>query len=166
MRIIGIDPGSRITGWGVIDSDGVTSRYIASGGILTRAADFPQRLGEIFTGLMARLEQHQPQQMAVEEVFMARNASSALKLGQARGAAICAGVAQGLTIAEYSTRAIKQAVVGKGGADKTQVQYMIRLLLKLPHDPAADEADALAAALAHAHTLTLESRLARHGPAR
>jgi crossover junction endodeoxyribonuclease RuvC len=159
MRIIGIDPGSRVTGYGVIDSNGVSSQYRVSGVIRTRSESFPERLGEIFSGLKAVLNEHRPSQMAIEEVFLSRNPSSALKLGQARGAAICAGVDGGLPIAEYSARSIKQAVVGKGSADKDQVQYMIRLLLKLSHEPVSDEADALATALTHAHTLQLEKRL-------
>lgn len=159
VRIIGIDPGSRITGYGIIDSDGVDNRFVAGGSIRTREEQFPLRLGEIFTGLKAVLAQHRPTEMAVEEVFMAKNPSSALKLGQARGAAICAGLEFGVSVAEYSTRAIKRSVVGKGSAEKAQVQYMIKLLLKLGYDPGEDEADALAAAVAHAHMIRMERRV-------
>ncbi len=158
-RIIGIDPGSRITGYGIINSDGVNSRLVVGGVIKTREPHLPQRLGEIFTGLKSIVEAYQPQEMAVEEVFMAKNPSSALKLGQARGAAVCAGVEYGMAIYEYSTRSVKQAVVGKGGADKDQVQYMVKLLLNMGYDPSADEADALAVALAHAHVIRMERNL-------
>lgn len=160
IRIIGIDPGSRITGYGIIDNDGVDNYFVAGGIIRTKEDQFPLRLGEIFTGLKAVMAEYRPVQMAIEEVFMAKNPSSALKLGQARGAAICAGLEFEVSVAEYSARAIKLSVVGKGNADKSQVQYMIKLLLKLKHDPVTDEADALATALAHAHVIRLQQRLA------
>jgi len=158
-RIIGIDPGSRITGYGIIDSDGIRTRWVAGGVIAARQPEFPQRLGEIFSGLKRVVAEHAPEEMALEEVFMAKNAASALKLGQARGAAICAGVEFNLTIAQYSTRLVKQAIVGRGGADKGQVQFMIKRLLQLAHDPSSDEADAFAVAITHAH----HQRLAQLG---
>lgn len=151
-RILGIDPGSRITGYGVIDSDGRRNRHVASGAIHVRGGDLAERLGSIFREVCAIVETYRPEQMAVEEVFVSRNVASALKLGQARGAAICAGVLGALPVAEYSPREVKLAVVGTGGADKTQVQHMVRVLLGLKESLQADRADALAVALCHAHT--------------
>jgi crossover junction endodeoxyribonuclease RuvC len=115
---------------------------------------FPERLHTIFNDLGEVIERYAPRMMVVEQVFMARNASSALKLGQARGAAIVAGVSRNLPVHEYSARQIKQAVVGTGAATKAQVQHMVMTLLKLPAAPAEDAADALAAAICHAHTST------------
>jgi crossover junction endodeoxyribonuclease RuvC len=161
QRIIGIDPGSRITGYGVIDSDGRSSSHVASGCITTRKEDLPQRLGEIYSGISAVIKEYQPEEMAVEQLFVSRNAATALKLGQARGAAICAGVAAALPVAEYTPRMIKQALVGTGAADKAQVEHMVRLILKLQQKLAADEADALAVAISHAHSKTTMQNLAR-----
>jgi crossover junction endodeoxyribonuclease RuvC len=159
MRILGIDPGSRITGYGVIDSDGHHSEYIASGSIHTCAEHIAQRLGIIFSQVSEIVELHTPQALSIEQVFVSRNVASALKLGHARGAAICAAVNRQLPVSEYSPRTIKQAVVGKGGAGKEQVQYMICRLLGLAEGLAADAADALAVALCHAHTLVTLNRL-------
>ncbi|MBT4520156.1 MAG: crossover junction endodeoxyribonuclease RuvC [Halieaceae bacterium] len=150
--ILGIDPGSRKTGFGIISYVQGRSEYITSGVIRLEATELPQRLGVLFDSLSELLELHCPQELAIEQVFMASNASSALKLGQARGAAIAACVAKGLSVAEYSARQIKKSVVGTGAADKTQVQHMVKMLLKLPGTPQEDAADALAAALCHAHT--------------
>ncbi|WP_457673055.1 crossover junction endodeoxyribonuclease RuvC [Thiolapillus sp.] len=153
MRILGIDPGSRVTGFGVIDSDGRQSRHVVSGCIRTASKDFSARLGEIFNGISEVLEEHAPQQVAVEQVFMAANASSALKLGHARGAAITAAVVAQRPVFEYTPRAVKLALVGTGAAEKEQVQHMIRLLLGLQQQAMGlDESDALAVALCHAHT--------------
>ncbi|BAO45157.1 crossover junction endodeoxyribonuclease RuvC [Thiolapillus brandeum] len=152
MRILGIDPGSRVTGFGVIDSDGRQSRHVFSGCIRTSSKDFCARLGEIFNGIQQVLEEHAPQQVAVEQVFMAANASSALKLGHARGAAITAAVVAQLPVYEYTPRAVKLALVGTGAAQKEQVQHMIRLLLGQLQPMGLDESDALAVALCHAHT--------------
>lgn len=152
-RILGIDPGSRTTGYGLIDSDGRHSRHVANGCIQVGEVPWPERLGHIFRGVLEIVEHHQPTELAVEQVFFARNAASALKLGQARGAAICAALAGGVVVHEYTPKAVKQAVVGRGGADKVQVQHMVKILLSL-HDPLGeDQADALAAALCHAHTM-------------
>ncbi len=159
MRILGIDPGSRITGYGVIDSDGRHSRHVHSGCIRTGSRDFSARLGEIFLGIRAVLEEYAPDQVAVEQVFVAANASSALKLGHARGAAITAAVVAELPVFEYTPRAVKQALVGTGGAEKEQVQHMIRLLLGLRGQMGLDESDALAVALCHAHTAATRRRL-------
>ncbi len=148
-RILGIDPGSRFTGYGLIDSDGQHARYVSSGCLKVSGDTLPDKLGLIFSGLGSLISEFQPQQLAIESVFMHRNADSALKLGQARGAAICAAVTCDLPVAEYAPREIKQAVVGRGGADKSQVQHMVRVLLNLAETPQADAADALAIALCH-----------------
>lgn len=152
QRILGIDPGSRVTGYGVIASDGVRSIHVASGCIRVADQEFPRRLGEIFHQISAIVSEYGPQEMAVEQVFMAKNPSSALKLGQARGAAICAGVVAGLPVSEYTPRMIKQSVVGTGSADKEQVVHMVRRILNLDDKLALDQADALAVALSHAHS--------------
>ncbi|MEM9254930.1 MAG: crossover junction endodeoxyribonuclease RuvC [Pseudomonadota bacterium] len=150
--ILGIDPGSRKTGFGIIHFAAGRSEYITSGVIRLPDASLPERLRIIHAGVSELVEQHSPQELAVEQVFMAKSAGSALKLGQARGAAIVACVARDMPVAEYSARQIKQSVVGNGAADKEQVQHMVQVLLKLPAAPAEDAADALAAALCHAHT--------------
>ena len=152
MIILGIDPGSRITGFGVINTVGAKNEYIASGCIRIKGDDLPDRLNQVYDGVSEVIRTYCPQEMAIEQVFMARNADSALKLGQARGVAIVAGTQQGVPVHEYAARLVKQAVVGKGSADKTQVQHMVRHILKLPGLPQADAADALAIALCHAHT--------------
>lgn len=151
-RILGIDPGSRITGYGVIESDGRKSIHIASGCIRMQQKEMPERLGEIYRGVSQVIAEYSPSEMAVEEVFVAKNPSSALKLGHARGAAVCAGVMAGLPIAEYTPRMIKQTVVGTGAADKEQVQHMIKLILQIKEKLSADQADALAVAISHAHS--------------
>ena len=152
LRIIGIDPGSRATGYGVIESDGVKSFYLAHGVLRLEDDLLPPRLGKIFSGITAVIDEYRPEVMAIEQVFVSKNPSSALKLGQARGAAICAAVNLGLSVAEYSPRGIKQAIVGTGRAEKTQVQHMVQMLLGLSKRPQADAADALAVGLCHAHT--------------
>lgn len=162
-RILGIDPGSRITGFGVIDSDGRRSVHVVSGCIRVGGDNLPDKLGAIFAEVGALVQDYQPQEMAIEKVFMARNADSALKLGQARGAAICAGVSRGLLVAEYTPRSVKQAVVGGGGADKDQVQHMVRMLLNLQGKLQEDAADALAIALCHAHTASTLAQLSTSG---
>jgi len=158
-RIIGIDPGSRVTGYGVIDQEGQQIRYVASGCIRIKGDALATRLGIIFEGINSLVDQYQPKEMAVERVFMNRNADSALKLGQARGAAICAGVTRTLAVSEYAAREIKQAVVGKGGATKEQVQHMIRVLLSLEAAPPSDAADALAVAICHGHIRETRNRV-------
>ncbi len=150
--ILGIDPGSRKTGFGIIQFHGGRSEYITSGVIRLPVAELPVRLGIIHASVSELVELHCPQELAIEQVFMARSAGSALKLGQARGAAIVACVARDMAVAEYSARQIKQSVVGTGAADKAQVQHMVKVLLRLPAEPQEDAADALAAALCHAHT--------------
>lgn len=150
--ILGIDPGSRITGYGVIAQQGHKLTYIGSGCIRVNADTLADKLHIIFNGVSEVITQFNPQQFAIEQVFMARNPDSALKLGQARGAAIVAATTNQLSVAEYSARQIKQAVVGTGAADKTQVQAMVKSLLKLPGTPQADAADALAVAICHVHS--------------
>ena len=155
VRILGIDPGSVTTGYGIVDSDGRTSRHITHGCIRAGRGQLPARLGTIYRELSAIVSEHEPAEMAVEEVFLARNPMSALKLGQARGAAICAGVEGGLLVAEYPARLVKQSIVGVGGAAKHQVQHMVGVLLNLAAEPLAEDAsDALAIALCHAHART------------
>jgi crossover junction endodeoxyribonuclease RuvC len=150
-RILGIDPGSRLMGYGLIDSDGSASRYVASGCLKVTGNSLSDKLGLIFRELSELIGAYRPHQLAIESVFMHRNADSALKLGQARGAAICAAVCNDLPVSEYAPREIKQAVVGKGGADKQQVQHMVCVLLNLSRTPQADAADALAIALCHSY---------------
>ncbi len=149
--MLGIDPGSRTTGYGVIE-EGETLRYVASGCIETTRGGFPGRLADIFRGVEAVIAEHAPDEFVIEEVFVARNPQSALKLGQARGVAIAAAVDADLPVSEYAARSVKQAVVGTGRATKEQVQYMVRVLLSLSAAPPADAADALAVAICHVNT--------------
>jgi len=148
--ILGIDPGSRTTGYGLIDNHPSQIRYIASGYIKTEGDSLPQRLGQIFQQIEIVIQQHRPEHMSIENVFMQKNADSALKLGQARGAAICAGYQAGLEIAEYAPREIKQALVGSGAATKEQVQHMVKHILGLKQKLQSDEGDGLAIAICHA----------------
>lgn len=150
MRILGLDPGSRVTGFGVIDVVHGKGVYVASGSVRT-SGDFAPRLKTIFDGVSEIVRTYVPGEVAVEQVFVHRNAASALKLGQARGAALCAALSVDLPVAEYSPTQIKQALVGFGHATKEQIQHMVRLLLNLPGTPGEDSADALAAALCHCH---------------
>lgn len=149
--ILGIDPGSRITGYGVIRQVGRKLEYLGSGCIRTSVDDLPTRLKLVYAGVSEIITQFQPDIFAIEQVFMAKNADSALKLGQARGAAIVAAVNVDLPVFEYAARQIKQTVVGTGAAEKAQVQHMVRSLLKLSANPQADAADALAVAITHCH---------------
>ncbi len=157
IRIIGIDPGSRCTGFGVIDSDGLRHSYVASGHINIKGDELPDRLGFIFSEVGKIIAKWQPLTMGVEQVFVNKNVDSALKLGQARGAAICAGINAQLDVGEYTPRAIKKAVVGNGSADKEQIQQMMKLLLKLDFVPQSDEADGLAIALCHANHMHIKT---------
>lgn len=160
--ILGIDPGSRFTGYGIIEHTGRKFSYLGSGCIkaLSQGEDLGSRLQTIHAGVSELIIQFKPDMFAIEQVFMAKNPDAALKLGQARGAAIVAATNAGLTIAEYSARQIKQAVVGTGGAKKEQVQHMVRSILKLPGTPQADAADALAVALCHANSHDTIEKLA------
>ncbi|WP_439242247.1 crossover junction endodeoxyribonuclease RuvC [Lonepinella sp. BR2474] len=151
--ILGIDPGSRVTGYGVIRQTGRTLEYLGSGAIRTQVDDMPTRLKRIYAGVTEIITKFQPDMFAIEEVFLAKNPNSALKLGQARGTAIVAAVNQDLPVFEYAARLVKQTVTGIGSADKVQVQDMVTRLLKLSDKPQADAADALAIAITHAHTI-------------
>ena len=148
---MGIDPGSRVTGYGVIRQVGRQLTDLGSGCIRTNTPALPERLRLIYAGVSEIITQFSPDYFAIEQVFMAKNADSALKLGQARGAAIVAAVNQTLPVFEYAARQVKQTVTGTGAADKAQVQHMVRTLLKLPANPQADAADALAIAITHCH---------------
>jgi len=157
-RIIGIDPGSRNTGFGVIDTDGMRSRCVDSGCIRVASHPWPQRLGLIFDAISRVVADYDPHEMAVEQLIFARDPTAALKLGQARGAVLCAGLKGGVQVHEYSPKSVKLAVVGSGGAEKSQVQHMVRILLSLEAMPGEDEADALALALCHAHSMGIPGR--------
>lgn len=159
-RILGIDPGSRFTGYGLIEQIGQKCHFIACGTIATQGEDIAPRLGQIFARLNDVVGSHTPAEVGIEKVFMARNADSALKLGQARGAAIAAVVQHGLPVFEYSARQVKQALVGSGGAEKQQVAQMVCYLLGLSKAPQADAADALAIAICHAHMRVSLARMA------
>jgi len=160
VRILGLDPGSRRTGYGLIDCDGADSIHLAHGYIAGTGTTLSERLRTIFQGVQELLDEHRPDEVAVERVFVNRNIDSALKLGQARGAALCA-VPQSLPVFEYAPRAIKMAVVGFGGAEKLQVSQMIRTLLKLQVRVAADASDALAVAVCHAHSRRVHELMQR-----
>ena len=151
--ILGIDPGLQHTGWGVIQGEGNRLVHVANGTISTdnKQSD-AERLAHLFTALQGIITEYAPTEAAVEEVFVNKNAKSSLKLGQARGIALLAPQVNGLSVAEYATRSVKQAVVGKGAADKTQIGYMVNVLLPLAKPQTEDAADALAVAICHAHT--------------
>jgi crossover junction endodeoxyribonuclease RuvC len=163
MRVLGIDPGSRITGYGIVDQQGNRLVHVDNGAIFTDSAtDFAGRLKRIFEGLSAVIAEYSPDQVAVENIFFSTNVQSALKLGQARGAAIVAAVHAGLPVAEYTALQVKQAVVGRGRAEKGQVQKMLKALLGLPEIAQADASDALAVAICHINSHEL---LNQAGPA-
>lgn len=160
--ILGIDPGSLKTGFGILNANSGKLSYVSSGVIrLPPAESLPFRLKTIFDSLSSVIEEYSPQEMAIEQVFLAKNPNSALKLGQARGAAIVAAGQYDLPVYEYDARKIKQSVVGTGGADKTQVQHMVKHLLKLSAVPQEDAADALAVAICHSHNLQFQIQTAR-----
>ena len=150
-RILGIDPGSRVTGYGIIDFTRNRAVHVASGCIPVCGEDLAGKLRVIYEAIIALVERHEPAEMVVEQVFVHRNPESALKLGQARGAAVLAGAMRTLPVYEYAPRAIKQAITGTGSATKEQVQHMIKVLLGLSQSPPTDAADALGVALCHAH---------------
>jgi len=163
LRILGIDPGLRVTGFGILDKSGQRLDYVASGCIRTPEAALPERIKSILDGLGEVIALHRPDEIALEEVFVNVNPRSTLMLGQARGAALCACVARGVPVSEYTALQVKQAVVGTGHARKEQVQEMVRRLLRLDGDPGADAADALACAICHAHAGLGLGRLATRG---
>jgi crossover junction endodeoxyribonuclease RuvC len=160
-RILGIDPGSQRTGVGIVDVDatGRATHVHHQPLVLLDAGDFPSRLKLLVDGLTALILEYRPQEVAIEKVFMSKNADSALKLGQARGAAICAAVLRDLPVHEYAASEIKLAVVGRGGADKAQVQHMVGVMLNLQGPLQADAADALAVAITHGHVRATAQRL-------
>jgi crossover junction endodeoxyribonuclease RuvC len=164
VRILGLDPGSQATGFGVIDWTDGRASYVTSGAIRTRGTEFPPRLRQIFEGVLELMQSYRPAEVAVERVFMHRNADSALKLGQARGAALCAAFSGQPDVFEYAPREVKLAVVGQGGAQKEQVQLMVKTLLRLTGDIGPDAADAIGIALCHAYSreakIAVSSRLA------
>jgi crossover junction endodeoxyribonuclease RuvC len=161
--ILGIDPGSRKTGFGIIETGGVELRYVTCGIISLSGKELPARLKVIYQSVTELIDEYHPQQMAIEDVFFARDPRAALRLGQARGAAIVAGVQADLAVAEYSARTVKQAVAGNGAARKEQVQGMVMRLLKLPAPPSEDAADALAVAICHANSLSSHPTLKMAG---
>lgn len=151
-RVLGIDPGSRVTGYGIVEWQRGRTRYVASGCIRVQAADAAARLAEIYAGVITLIEAHRPTVVAIEQVFLARNASSALKLGQARGVALAAAAGSGVPVSEYAARRVKQALTGTGAATKEQMQHMVKALLGLSATPMRDAADALAIAICHINT--------------
>lgn len=162
IRIIGIDPGLRCTGWGVVDSDGVRLSYVASGVITSDGQDaLAYRLRDLYHGLCSVLGAHRPQEAAVEETFVNKGARSALKLGQARGMALLAPACSGLKVAEYPPNVIKKTVTGAGHGEKRQIQAMVGFLLPKARFESADEADALAIAICHASHRASASAIAR-----
>ena len=158
-RILGIDPGSRQTGFGVLDFVGDSAAYVASGTVKSLDGDFPNRLKQIFESVASIVDEYSPDVVAIESVFMHKNAASALKLGQARSAALCATFSCNVEVHEYAPREIKQAITGTGSASKEQIQHMVVSLLNLDSAPSADAADALAAALCHGHQRRIRRQL-------
>ena len=161
MRILGIDPGSRITGLGVVEHRQKKLIGVASQAVRLPPVALSIRLGQIYQAVTAVIAETDPDMVAVEQVFMATNAKAALTLGHARGAAVCAAVNAGKPVVEYSAKQIKQAVVGTGGASKDQVQHMVRVLLAMNKTPQSDAADALACAICHIHTAEMAQKIAR-----
>lgn len=152
IRIIGLDPGLRRTGWGIVESDGNRLRHIAHGTVTSRGEDdLAARLLDLHNGLSAVLREHFPQEAAVENTFVNKDPVATLKLGQARAISLLVPAQAGLNVAEYAPNQVKKSVVGVGHADKAQVLHMVKILLPLCGDPAPDEADALAVAICHAH---------------
>lgn len=167
MIVLGIDPGSRITGYGLLRKEGNRLIHIDNGAIFTdSSADFPGRLKRIYEGLSEVINKYRPDEVAVEEVFLSNNVQSALKLGQARGAAIVAGVNASLPVHEYTALQVKQSVVGHGRAAKEQVQHMVKVLLGLPEIAQADASDALAVAICHANSCLIRRLTATIPPRR
>ena len=160
MRILGVDPGSRMTGVGIIEVNGDRVSPVFYGAIKAGGGEFTERLGIIFSELQQLIKEHKPDEAAIESVFVAHNAASAIKLGQARGAAVCAAISCDVPVSDYSPRSIKQAIVGRGGADKAQVQHMVGILLGISGPIQNDAADALAVALCHQHTSHTLARMA------
>ena len=153
MRVLGIDPGTRVMGYGIVESEGSRLIHIDNGAIFTRTDDpLPKRLKEIYDGISKVIDSYSPDVISIEDIFYSKNVKSSLKLGHARGAAIVAAVNKGLDVFEYSATAIKSAVVGYGRAEKGQIQQMVKILLNLPEPPQEDAADAIAASICHINT--------------
>lgn len=150
-RVLGVDPGSRCTGYGIIHDSSQGPVLVTYGCIRTESDNFPERLKQIYDGIYRVSREFRPDELAIEQVFMHKNADSALKLGQARGAALCAAMSRGLPVYEYAARQVKLALVGKGSAEKSQVQHMVRFLLGLKEVLPADASDALGVAMCHIH---------------
>ena len=160
MRILGVDPGTRVTGYGVIDSRDGPNSHVAHGNLTTRTGDdLWDRIHQIYEGICDVIRTTSPDALAIERCFVGKNVDSALKLGHTRGAIIVAAMSAGLTIHEYSPTQVKSAVTGYGRADKHQVAHMVRMILTLPKTPPSDAADALATAICHAHGHRLHQRL-------
>jgi crossover junction endodeoxyribonuclease RuvC len=157
--VLGIDPGSRLTGYGVVDFNGDNPSYVASGSFSSADGEFVDRLRTIYRSVSEIVAEFRPGVVAIESVFVSRNAGSALKLGHARSAAICATFDFDVLVVEYAPREIKQAIVGTGAATKEQIQHMVRSLLLLEGDPSPDAADALAAAICYGHQRRMRARL-------
>jgi len=155
-RILGVDPGSHRTGYGVIDMNQGKLSHVDNGLIVPGKKSFPEKLNGLFEGLQTIIKEFRPEEVAMEDVFMARNAASALKLGQARGALITACTQAELTVTPYSPTTIKRTIAGFGQAEKQQIQYMVKLLLRLPEIAQEDASDALAVAICHAHHLPMK----------
>jgi len=162
-RVLGLDPGSLRTGYGVIDCDGSAQRYVDAGCIRTQGASASARLRCIYDAVTALVETHRPDEIAIERVFVHRNPDSALKLGQARGVAMCAAVLHGATVFEYAPRAIKQALVGHGNAEKLQVAHMVKVILAIELTLGLDASDALAVGLCHGQSRLLNALTAAAG---
>ena len=152
FRVMGIDPGSVITGYGIIETDGARSFHLSHGHIRVKGENFAEKLGHIHRAINEVIDEWLPREVAIEQVFLSNNAMSALKLGQARGAAITAAVTHDLPVSEYAPRSVKQVVTGTGSADKVQVQTMVRALLQIDRPIQVDAADGLAIALCHARS--------------
>lgn len=164
MRVFGIDPGSTITGYGIVEVEGSTTRHLENGGVhLSPSMSFPEKLVKIYNEIHTLIDKYKPDAVAIENIFVAKNVASAMKLGQARGAAIVAATNAGLPIAEYTPTQVKQALTGHGGASKTQIQHMVKTLLKLPDVAFEDASDALAIALCHCQSHGLQSTLKNMG---
>ena len=161
--VLGLDPGSRVTGYGIIRDTREGPVLVTCGCIRTDSDDFPSRLKQIYDGIYQVACEFRPDEMAIEQVFMSKNADSALKLGHARGAAICAVLSAGIPVHEYAAREVKLALVGKGSADKLQVQHMVRFMLKHPERLPVDASDALGVAFCHIHHRQTRKRLEQAG---
>lgn len=156
MRVLGIDPGSHITGYGLVEKQGSGLLHVDNGCLTTKRGDaFPERLLKIFDSLMELIEKFKPEAVAIEEVFYAKNVASTLKLGQSRGVALLAAIKKGVPVHEYSTREVKQAITGYGNATKDQIQSMVQRLLKLPQIAQEDASDALGVAICHLNSARL-----------